>query len=371
MKMQASLQNFFTFLSQSRKRQILFICGIIVLILLVVAVLLAIIFRGASNLPLKIGEETPKDQKGLPKDYALPTGVRTIDGMPVGETVANLRPIAVVIENLVTVRPQAGLSEANVVYEALAEGGIPRFLAIYSGKDVPKIGPVRSARIYFLDWVAELDAMFAHCGGDPYALRLLDQSQIKDFDQMGNGSFFWRAAETEAPHNLFTQSALLLEGMASKGWEDVGNFQPWLFKTEPPLEARPQNVQDIYIDFSGPAYQVSWKYDRESNTYLRYNAGIPHLDRNSGQQIRAKNVVVQYVVAKLKDDGASTGRLGMHTIGGDQALVFQDGTVTQAIWKKNYREDRTRFYTRDWREIEFNPGAIWVEVIPPERTVAY
>lgn len=371
MRLTTSLKKFLAILKKSRKHQIIFGLSIFLLLVLVILLIYALPRGCGRRLFLKQDRPLPEEGDTAPFDYKLPSGIRTIDGVPVDEAEANLRPIAIVIENLYTVRPQYGLSEANLTYEVLTEGGIPRFLAIFSGKAIEKIGPVRSARVYFLDWVVELDAMFIHCGGDPYALRLIDQYYIKDFDQFGYGTYYWRSHEAAAPHNLFTKSELLLQGMDNKEWTNVGEFTPWLFKQEKALEQRPEFVDDIVIDFSSAQYEVVWKYDRENNEYRRYNGNVVHVDQNNGEQIRAKNVVVQYMVAKLKDEDLTEGRLGMHTIGGDKALIFRDGEVISGLWKKNYLEDRTRFYTEDWQEIEFNPGATWVEVVPPEKSVLY
>lgn len=360
-------RNFFNLIKKSRKHQVILAAA---LFLLGGVIFLFIFLR--DGLFLKGYIQKPSDERPEGKqDYSLPAGVRTIDGVKVSEEEANRRPQAVMIENIVTVRPQSGLGAASLVYEALAEGGIPRFLVFYSGAELEEIGPVRSARIYYLDWARELDAVYVYCGGDPYALRKIKEYNIRDLDQMYNGHFFWRTSATIAPHNLFTKTELLDKARAAKGWEDKGEFEPWLFKEEKALEERPEGVKDVVINFSTYSYQVIWRYDRENNVYQRWNGGVSHLDKNTGEQITAKNVVIQYTVARLKDSGALEGRLGMHTIGGDRALVFQDGEVISGIWKKPSQEARTRFYNEKGEEIKFNPGPTWIEVVPPEKEVKY
>lgn len=368
MKIKEFLSKIRLLLAKSWKHRIIFIISIVLLGVLIFLLVFGISMKTCSE----GGDDEARDEEqDQDRNYDLPESVRTIDGLPAAKETNNFLPLAVVIENIVGVRPQSGLSSASLVYEALAEGGITRFLAVYSGAQASEIGPVRSARIYHLDWVSELDALFSHCGGDPYALGLIAGYGIKDLDQMYNGTFYWRKPELSAPHDLFTTSEYLDQGRQSKAWEDQGNFVPWLFKEEKPLAERPENVRDIEVGFLGQGYRVTWQYDRENNFYRRLNGGVPHIDKNTGEQITAKNVVVQFMVAKLKDAGAAAGRLGMHTIGGDQALIFRDGEVVPGIWKKKYREDRTRFYTPDWQEIEFNPGTTWIEVLPLEREVTY
>jgi len=367
-------RQFIVVLKKSRKHQIIF--GAATFLLIGLIFLSIFYFRGfligARGQGGAITGKSGKENTQQGQKYVLPKGTRLIDGMPVPEEEANRLPIGVMIENLATVRPQSGLSEANLVYEALAEGGITRFLAFFADdKDIPEIGPVRSARVYYLDWASELSAVYIHCGGDPYALKLAREYGMKGLDQMYNGNFFWRSSTALAPHNLFTKTTLLKQALQAKGWKNEGDFQPWLFKKEKKLNARPTDVQDIVINFSTSSYQVIWKYDRENNQYLRYNGGFKHLDKNSDAEITAKNVIVQYMVAKIKDPGDIKGRLGMHTIGGDKALIFHDGEVIQGIWKKASRQERTRFYDNEGKEIEFNPGTTWIEVVPPEKTVSY
>ncbi|MDP2917927.1 MAG: DUF3048 domain-containing protein [bacterium] len=376
MQIKKFFRQFIVLLKKSRRHQIIFGAAGFLLLTALSLLIFYLVQAGpaALNVINKRGEGSRNNEQGktAEQDYALPSGTRLLDGMTVPEAESNKLPLAIMIENLSVVRPQSGLSRANLVYEALAEGGITRFLAVFSGtEDLPEIGPVRSARVYYLDWAGELAAAYIHCGGDPYALRLIRQYKMKDLDQSYNGYFFWRKNEMAAPHNLFTKTSLLNEAASAKGWIDQGNFKPWLFKTEATLDSRPDAVADLSIDFSAPSYAVVWKYDRENNQYLRYNGGFSHLDKNNNEQIAAKNVIVQFMFAALKDDDLAKGRLGMHTIGGDKALIFRDGEVVSGIWKKNYREDRTRFYTEDWKEIEFNPGQIWIEVVPMERAVSY
>ena len=137
------------------------------------------------------------------------------------------------IENMVTSRPQSGLDRANLVYEALAEGGITRFLAVFaSGEEIEKIGPVRSARTYYLDWAKELSAAYIHVGGSPEALRLIPQYDILDLNQFYNSPNFWRAKERAAPHNLYTSSELLARAVVSKKWGPTGSFESWELKNK-------------------------------------------------------------------------------------------------------------------------------------------
>ncbi len=286
---------------------------------------------------------------------------RLIDGVKVDDE-AKINPalFAVQIENMVDARPLSGVSRANLVYETLAEAGITRFLAIYAAdSDVSEIGPVRSARPYFLDWVSEFGALYAHSGGSPEALRLIPQYDILDLNEFAYGRFFWRAKSRYMPHNLYTSTELLNEAFAAKEGE-IKNFRGWQFKDEALLEARPEEEKRIKIYFSTKTYEAGWQYSRETNDYLRYQAGLIQQDRDGGE-VRAKNIVVQFTRVVVLDE---IGRKDIDTVGGGEAIVFQDGVRIEGTWKKEARGERTSFYDTVGVEIKFNPGVTWVEVVP-------
>ena len=298
---------------------------------------------------------------------------RVLDGVSVKKGEENHYPYAVMIENLSTVRPQSGLDKAGVVYEALAEGGITRFLAIYATYDeIKEIGPVRSARPYYLDWVAEYSPLYAHAGGSPDAIRLIPQiDNITNLDQIGGQhAYFWRdpSRSTASEHTLFTSSELLAFALRDKKITSEGNYEPWLFKKEKTASQRINEAKKITIDYSTFSYKVSYTYDFENNRYMRENGDEPHTDYVTGNQLFAKNVIVQYVKTSMAD----SSRLAMDTIGEGGALLFQDGEMINATWEKKDQAGRTRFYnTSDGKEIELNPGPTWVQIVPTDRTVEY
>lgn len=344
-------------LKEDRKTQIITIIVVAVLALVIVLGYFFFTEMGGKISSLKKGEEKELNARRLDGVYTDPASV-------------NLYPVAVIIENLSTVRPQAGLSAAGVVYEALAEGGITRFLTIYAGEKANLIGPVRSMRPYYLEWCSEYDALCAHIGGSPQALEAISGLGIKDLNAMYSGSrYFWRDMNTPAPHNLFTKSELLTYALRDKGLKDVKpTYASWKFKDDDELDVRPTGEKFIKIDFSSKAYEVEYKYDRQANEYLRFNGGVEHKDRNTGKQIAVKNVVVIKVPTKVID---SKGRLEMDITGTGKAYMFSDGKAHEGIWRKPKREERTRFYYDDGKEHEFVRGATWIEVIPTDRSVEY
>lgn len=300
------------------------------------------------------------------------TTPRRLDGVAVEAAISNLPVVAIVIENLVSIRPQSSLGQANLVYETLAEGGITRFLALYSaGQDIDRIGPVRSARLYFVDWAEEYSGLFAHVGGSPQALGALGTEEyLTDLNQFGYSQFYFRDDNIGAPHNLFTTSELMTFALRDLDLQNSApDYDPFLFKKDTDKKNRPETVDPIGIEFSSADYAVEWRYDRDSNSYLRWNGGIEHMDANTNEQIRAKNIVVQYVDSSLID--TESGRLDITTLGEGNAIVFQDGEAITGTWKKTERGDRTKFYDEGGDEIKMNAGTTWIEAVPNTKEVSY
>ncbi len=278
------------------------------------------------------------------------------------------RPFAVVIENHPDARPQSGLSEADLVYEALAEGGITRFLAIFQSQDVKSIGPVRSARTYFNDWAQEWGAVYVHVGGNIDALNLLDAgvAGISNADQYYNGDYFTRITTRPAPHNVYTSIDKLKALSASHSFSIAKSYTDYIFKDDAP--AQTPDASKITIDFSMPSFMVQWVYDSSTNTYKRYIAGSAALDNGNKQYIFAKNLIVQRVTAQESHPGDPKLALLMGTHTGGEADVYQDGTVVHGTWK--YLNGKTRYYDSSGKEIALNRGQIWIDVVPPDRTVS-
>lgn len=345
---------------------------IVIALFVVVALALIFVFTRNPNEAVDSDNVVNLDLLETANDDLSGTAFRFIDGVEVEAGRENLLPVAIMIENLVTVRPQSGLQSANVVYEALAEGGITRFMAVFaSGDAVEEIGPVRSAREYYVEWAEEYEGMYAHAGGSPTALsRLYQNSYLTDLNQIsGDHSYFWRDSATAAPHNLYTSSELLAFAQRDKGQEgNSGTYSPWRFSGSSEASTL-GDVTSITIPYSSSSYEVEYTYDSNSNTYLRSNGGVAHTDENTGEQIAVHNILVQYVGTSLSGD--DQGRLNINTTGTGEALLFNNGTVIEGTWAKTGAGERTRFFTEDGVEMTFNPGNIWVQVVPNDRTVEY
>lgn len=284
--------------------------------------------------------------------------IRKIDGTCyIGEKEPGV--YAVMIENHSEARPQSGIADAGLVYESIVEAPITRFLAVFSAdKKVEKIGPVRSARPFYVDFALEFGAPYAHVGGSDAALNRLSKDYRFDLNEFSNGAYFWRTWTRIAPHNVYTSSDLIGKAAADKGWQVENNFSPWLFKPEAAVEAR-GDVESVKVDFLTPAYAVEWRYDKNLNDYARLEAGVPHAD-SVGTVIRAKNVAVMHVQSKVIDD---YGRREVKTVGSGAAEIFLDGQAFTGKWRRSNLQERTRFFNDAGEEIRFNAGTTWIEVV--------
>ncbi len=322
-------------------------------------------------------EECPLNGLMYPKDYKAIWSTR--------------RPLAVMIENSLDSRPLSGLSSADLVYEAVAEGGITRqmgmFLCDIATQEVV-LAPVRSARIYYTKLVTEYDALYNHVGGagncdDPTvderakALCFIRRNKIKDLDQFG---LDFKAChrltnrldkEVAYEHTMACFTEQLYKVAAKRDWQNDGewdkSFIKWKFKDDSPDVGM---VTDISFDFwkSKPDYSVSWKYDAPSNSYLRFNGGEPVIDLNSDEPIRAKNVIVQLV----REFGPLDEHFHMdyQVVGTGKALVFQDGKAISATWTKATPALRTK-YMDSGKELLLNRGQTWIELVPDGNQIEY
>ncbi len=291
---------------------------------------------------------------------------RNLDGVYVLPEKANLRPIAVMIDNHPSARPAFNIDKAGLVYEAEVEGSFTRYMAVFSSlEDLNEIGPVRSARPYFVYWAEEISAVYTHCGGSPEALAILADENMTDFNEFYNGDYFWRADSREAPHNVIT-SGENLQKFLDKQEISRGDFTAWLFKDDAFPENRGEDNSEITINFRNENFVAGWRYNRENNDYTRLLEGEIQLTGDN-KQIAAKNIIIQTVPAEVIDDYV---RLEMEIAGSGQAIICRDGRCETGEWKKPDLASRTKFYING-EEVEFNAGQTWIEVVQPEIAVEY
>ncbi len=297
---------------------------------------------------------------------------RVVDGACVASADRiNPRLVAVMIENSAEAWPLSGLSHASIVYEAPTESNIPRFLAIFPADEpVDKVGPIRSARPYYLDWLSEYGAgtPYFHVGGSPEALDRIVSTVMIDINEMTHGWYFWRASDRDMPHNVYTSRRLWQKAIDDYP-APLGAKAPSgpvrMFTTTTPCSA--DCTTEIRATFSSPLYVALWRYSTSTDAYDRYQVGEPFRDAD-GTQIFADTVIIQRVNATVLDD---IGRKHIDTVGSGSAIVFRSGFAFVGTWKKDAVASPTRFLDESGKEIPLKGGHIWIEVVPQNGVVSW
>lgn len=300
------------------------------------------------------------------KVVVKPTTVPSIlSGLPVAPELNQRVVTGVMVENSPSARPQSGLSQAGVVFEAIAEGGITRFLALFQDTNPSDVGPIRSARPYYEQWALTFNAGYAHVGGSPEALSDIRDWGVRDLDQYANGGSYHRIDTRDAPHNVYTSIAELNQLETSKGYTP-GGFNGFVRKTAAPSKLPTAKTIDLAL--SGPLYNVHYDYNPAANGYSRSEGGEAHTDASTNTPIMPKVVVALVMPYGLEEDGYHSA---YNTIGSGAAYIFQDGLVTIGQWSKPDNATQFSFTDAAGKVIGLNPGQTWVTALRGTNEVSY
>ena len=324
--------------------------GLIIAVLLIVA---AVFAMNPAPKPSQPVVSTPKKVVPPPVYYSPLTGVKVPK-----ESTTTQAVTGIMIENSPDARPQSGLKQAGVVYEAVAEGGITRFLALYQEAKPALVGPVRSVREYYVDWLTPYNASVAHVGGSWNALKLVRNGSYRDIDQFFNAGSYWRATDRYAPHNVYTDFKHLDALNKAKGYK-TSKFTGFP-RTDGEPVAKP-NATSITINISSPLYNTGYKYDAKSNTYRRYLGGAAHKDREKGQITPSVVVAMNVNMRLVFEDGY---REQITTNGSGKATIFQNGTAIKGTWRKKSRTAQLQFLDKNGDPIELVRGQTWIAAVP-------
>jgi hypothetical protein len=288
-----------------------------------------------------------------------------LTGQPVTRDVAGERPVAVTIDNfLPDASPQSGLSNASLVFETLAEGGITRFMAIFLEHNAAVVGPVRSTRIYFNSWAAGLGVILGHDGGNVDALHELPAlTTVENIDADRVTGPFYRVNTRQVPHNEYTGTQRLRQYAQSHGGTNIASRMTIPHKSDASLSSRPASFT-LNVPFSSAQYNVQWRYNRAANDYQRFMGGTPHIDAATGKQLTARNVVVMYTTEAPDPDPFTPGALKLGTEGTGKCTVYEDGTAIQGAWSKSAVDAPLQWLDTNGNPIKLNTGNTWVEVVP-------
>ena len=282
-----------------------------------------------------------------------------LNGIEVASKADLSKPVtAIMIENSPDARPHSGLKQAEVVYEAIAEGGITRFLTLFQQHKPQLIGPVRSLRMYYVDWLAPYQASVAHVGGSHASLQEIRNGKYRDIDQFFNGSSYWRANDRRPPHNVYTSFEKLDALNASKGYK---SSQFTSFARADGKASDKPNAVSIDINFSSSWYNTHYDYDKASNTYLRSIGGQASNDREEGRLAPSVVIALHVNETTVMEDG---WRQSIVTTGTGTATVFQNGTVAECTWRKNDRFSPLELIDAAGKPVALNRGQTWIAAVP-------
>jgi len=303
--------------------------------------------------PVAVKQETPKPKPEPIHYYSPLTG-----GEVQTEAATKQAVTGIMIENSPDARPQSGLKNSGVVFEAIAEGGITRFLALYQEQKPQLVGPVRSVRMYYVDWVAAFNASVAHIGGSAAALAEVRNGSYRDIDQFFNAGSYWRATDRYAPHNVYTSFEKLDALNAAKGYTS-SSFTGFTRK-DSTASATP-NATTIDVTISSELYNSHYTYNAATNTYDRSEGGALHLDRKDGQISPRVVIALKVDETTVMEDGY---RQSIQAIGSGSATIFQDGTVQEVTWTKATKSDQIKFTDTNGADVALARGQTWISAVP-------
>jgi Protein of unknown function (DUF3048) N-terminal domain/Protein of unknown function (DUF3048) C-terminal domain len=315
-------------------------------------------------LPTPIPTPTPSP---TPAPVAAP-----LTGALVPPAVARRHPIAVMIDDIRAARPQSGLHLADVVWHAPAEGGIPRYMAIFQSRLPTSIGPVRSARSYYVAWASEWKALYAHSGGSPQALATLrakgNGQVVYDANEYRyGGRYYHRTKDRQSPHNVYTDGKTLRKLAKARGAKDKAYTPVWTFAPDAPLTDRPYGGT---LKIRYPWNAITYRYSRTSNTWKRSVTGEgKQVDAADGERVEPKNVVVMWV--SFTATGDRKHRLEADLIGSGKAAVFTNGRRINGTWRKAGTTKPTLFFDKAGDPIPLTIGQTFIQVIPRTSTITF
>ena len=308
---------------------------------------------------------TPILEAELPEGYVK----SRLSGLNVEEEIGNKRPYALVFNNIEYASPHSGIEEADILYEAIVEGGITRLLGIFEQLHESRIGSVRSARHYFVSFADEHDAVFVHFGETTYATKKIKKLAIDNISGLTSvgDKVFYRDKSIKEPHNVFTSKERLEKGMELKGhqvfydeeYEGVFRFNP----IDTPLVSE-ETVDKLILEYSNYTSPY-FTYNQESKEYERYQFGIKHVDANSNKQLSFKNIIVQFV-KQWDIDKNDYQTMDIEKSSGE-GYYISNGNKVNITWTKNESNREMNYYDMSGNELLINPGKTFISIFPNDR----
>ena len=333
-----------------------------------IAILVILIIAAGAVLAYKIMQDKDNQEVVAEENNVL---TATIEEKEVQIFKGNDRPIAVMIDNHDDAWPQAGLQRAYMVYEIIVEGGETRLMALFKGADdVEKIGPVRSARHYFIDYAMENDAIYTHFGESPQAASDIKKYSIAEIDGISeDGTTFWRVKDKAAPHNAVTSMENLIQSAKNKNYRMTSSEESVLnYVTDEVNLEDGQGAVSVTIPHS-QLQTVSYEYDEENKVYERFARKEAQVDWDTDEPITVKNIIITFCDNYTLSDAENKGRQGLKNIGTFDGYYITNGKAIKIKCIKNARDEKTVYQDLNGNEIDVNDGNTFVHICPTDADV--
>lgn len=276
------------------------------------------------------------------------------------------RPVAVMFDNHPKARWQAGLSQAEIIYEIPVEHPYTRYMGIYLINSPEELGPIRSSRPYFVTALLEYDPIYVRVGGSEEAKEDIEKFDVADIDGiMTSPEAFFRNTKIKkkSPHNLYTDMESIRKAQGEKNYNLKGNYEGFKFHEED-IEINGENGTQIQINYNKDN-STSYIYNKKGRAYERYKDGEHHIDEYNDTPIMAKNIIIQQVNTSTIDD---EGRLKLDLIDRGKAIYISNGKFMKINWSKNSIEEKTRYYDGTGKDLLLNPGITWIQIVDKKTT---
>ncbi len=282
------------------------------------------------------------------------------------------RPIAIMIDNHIDAMPQAGLLEADIVYEIIVEGGETRLMLILQDKDLDKVGPIRSARHYFLDYALENDAIYVHYGSSPQALSDIDTLDVDAINGINySEEDFWRVSDKYAPHNAVTSTEKILKIAADKGYRTTTDNDTVLnYVVEEVNLENGKTANTVTIPYSY-ANTVKYEYDADKKEYIRYSRDEKQVDWDSGETITTKNIIIEKAKNTTLNDSSEKGRQTLDNIKELDGYYITNGKAIPITCTKTSRAGNTVYKDLEGNEINVNDGKTFIQICPTDSEIEF
>ena len=293
----------------------------------------------------------------------------SLNGTYLVEEDFELRPVTVMYDNHPYARWQAGIVKADIVYECEVEFPFTRYLAVFQDKKPEHIGPVRSARPYYLRYSLEYDSIYVHVGGSNDAKSKIEDYYMANVDGLYSGNF-WRYNDTgkSIPNNMYTDMENLRDAQKSYGYRMDGDFEGYKFNDiVKPINEKlsSEDCSQINIIFNSH-YEVDFSYDENEEIYNRYVNGEKQIDEYYEEDIKASNIILIKTSKRVLDD---VGRLAITTVGEGKGTYITKGKLTDITWEKEKYNKKTYFYYENGEELILNPGQTWIELVTQDTSI--